>query len=425
MPASHDIILGLTTSSQAVTLHQCRQFDASIPLRSTDTPVVRLQVRTVFSGCHFADESQMRFASLSVRLRNLEEWTNLTGLSAADDELRRATSEAILGYKYDPPRPVVAKTDDVEIRVKFLVSVHDGRHEVRMTERAAVTVIPREPILFQEFMRGLIYNVQNFICLGIGAGTAVTALEGEPASGSSSPLGNVRQPDSIKIAFATRSPSDASEGISSAAMLFTLRDIASEFGAHMSAWLSKAELLQPVYDLYFGVYYNPTLYVNLQFLSYAQALETYHRRAIGGKYMSDDGYSVVRGKLADAVPADLECDFKASIRSKLQYLHEYSLRKRLIDLFERFLPIAGVQLPNVPNLVMDVVSERNYLTHYEKGLQPPADARRTFDLAGLMKLVVEAIMLTEIGFTPEMVARAIKPDFRYVYMLDRLSGKKK
>lgn len=420
--AKHDVILGRTTSSQAVTLYQCRRIGSQVPVRPTDTPVARYQVLTVFRGCHFANESQMRFKSLSVGFRNLEEWTNITGLGPSDAALRRNDNPVAFGFKYVQPKKVVAQTEDVRVEIDFLVSVHDGRHEVRMSESCAFTIIPNKPLLFHEFMRGPIYNVQNFVCLGMGAATSVTSLGGEPAFAGGSSLEDKDEPDAVEIAYVARTPSaGADEDVSSATMLFTLRDIAGEFGSHMSSWLSKAELLQPVYDLYFGVYYNPTLYVNLQFLSYAQALETYHRRAIGGKYVSDEECASVSRRLADAIPIELEPDFRVSIRARLQYLHEYSLRKRLTDLFVRFMPVAGVQLPNAPNLIMDIVSVRNYLTHYEQGARPVADARRTFDLAGLMKLLTEAILLSELGFTPAMVARAINPGWRYVNMLGRLS----
>jgi hypothetical protein len=39
-----------------------------------------------------------------------------------------------------------------------------------------------------------------------------------------------------------------------------------------------------------------------------------------------------------------------------------------------------------------------------------------------MKLLTEAVLLSEIGFTSEMVAKAIKPGWRYVHMLERLAG---
>jgi hypothetical protein len=363
----------------------------------------------------------MRFKSLSVGFWNLEEWTDITGLGPSDAASGRDGSEVAFGFKYVKPMTVVAQTEDVRVEIDFLVSVHDGRHEVRMSERSAFTIIPNKPLLFHEFIRGPIYNVQNFVCLGMGAATFVTSLSGEPALGGGSSLGDREEPDAVEIAYVARIPNaGVDEDVGSATMLFTLRQIAGEFGTYMSLWLSKAELLQPVYDLYLGVYYNPTLYVNLQFLSYAQALETYHRRAIGGKYVPDGKCAAVSGRLADAIPAELEPDFRASIRARLQYIHEYSLRKRLTDLFEQFMPVAGVQLSNAPNLIMDIVSVRNYLTHYEQGAQPVADARRTFDLAGLMKLLTEAILLSEIGFTPGMVAKAIKPGWRYMYMFERL-----
>jgi ApeA-like protein len=40
-------------------------------------------------------------------------------------------------------------------------------------------------------------------------------------------------------------------------LLFTLGDIQENIGEYLKNWLQKAELLRPIYSLYFGTLYNP------------------------------------------------------------------------------------------------------------------------------------------------------------------------
>ena len=44
-------------------------------------------------------------------------------------------------------------------------------------------------------------------------------------------------------------------------------------------WIAKAEWLDPVCALYFGTLYNPSKYLDFNFLALVQAVEAYHRRA--------------------------------------------------------------------------------------------------------------------------------------------------
>lgn len=48
----------------------------------------------------------------------------------------------------------------------------------------------------------------------------------------------------------------------------------------MNKWFEISEKLKPVFDLYLGVMYNPGMYKEYQFLSLAQALESYHRNVM-------------------------------------------------------------------------------------------------------------------------------------------------
>ena len=62
-------------------------------------------------------------------------------------------------------------------------------------------------------------------------------------------------------------------------MLFTLQDLPNGFGPAVERWLARAEVLDPVYQLYLGPCTTPRLFLAQRFLDLAQALEAYHMRS--------------------------------------------------------------------------------------------------------------------------------------------------
>jgi len=64
-------------------------------------------------------------------------------------------------------------------------------------------------------------------------------------------------------------------------MLFTRKDISNEkLGAILKNWFESYNLLKPVYDLYFKVFYGLIQGLEWQFLALVQAIEAYHQRKV-------------------------------------------------------------------------------------------------------------------------------------------------
>lgn len=66
-----------------------------------------------------------------------------------------------------------------------------------------------------------------------------------------------------------------------------------------------------------------------------------------------------------ALPADLDGDFRRSLKNIFKYLHEYSLRKRLGDLARRFPLLLAAAIGDVKAFGGIVADERNRLTHLD------------------------------------------------------------
>ena len=200
-------------------------------------------------------------------------------------------------------------------------------------------------------------------------------------------------------------------------MVFTFKDISDNFEAILKNWIEKSKILQPVYDLYFGTLYNPSMYTQHQFLSLIQALESYHRRKYVAKYISDKDFSGLYERLIEAIPQDIRSDFKKSLYQKMKYLNEFSLRKRLKKIFKNHGGLVDSIIQNQVNFIEDVVNTRNFLTHSNKELESKSKkGKELYWLTRKMKFLLEICLLSELGITDESIKSLVSRNQKYQYL---------
>jgi hypothetical protein len=201
-------------------------------------------------------------------------------------------------------------------------------------------------------------------------------------------------------------------------MFFCYSDIASGFEGCLRNWFSKSELLAPVYDLYFATLYNPAMYLQHEFLSLAQSIESYHRRIFGGEYVSTDEYKPILEALKAAIPTAIDSGFRESLKYRMQYLHEYSLRKRLEAIVDSCGNILNVIIPDKGTFIEDVYNTRNFLTHYDKSLEGKAKkGDELYKRTQQLKFLIEVCLLKEMGISNGDIAKLVSRNQRYQHIL--------
>jgi len=197
-------------------------------------------------------------------------------------------------------------------------------------------------------------------------------------------------------------------------MLFTFEDISEKFENVLKNWFEKAEMLKPVYDLYFGTLYNPRMYLQHEFLSMIRAVEAYHRLKFEGKYLSDEDYEPIQERFKDIInKLSVEASFKEALKSKLKYGNEYSLRKRLKDLFVAYQEITQNFIKDEDNFINRVIDTRNYLTHYDKKLRSIADGKDLYCITQKLKIILQTCLLYELGFDRKEIKSIFLRNRRY------------
>lgn len=146
---------------------------------------------------------------------------------------------------------------------------------------------------------------------------------------------------------------------------------------------------------------------HVQLLLLAQSLEAFHRNVVGGEYLPKEDYEQARRVLEDAIPEFIQRDHRDSLKTRLKYGYQLSLRKRLAQLFE---PMADTAFPmldlDVKEFVMDLVNARNDFTHWE--LEREKERPNGAHLANLLsnaRALTQLVLLRHLGINESDVAQ--------------------
>ena len=406
-----EIILGTSSDGKNITLHKCVLTNESDS--SSGFPTSSFYANVVFIGWNFTKPEELKFKSFFVNYPYFEEWSKIGVFS-----YRRESEEKSKQYKvkYEVPEPVKAKVDNFKISFDHNLNISgDWLREVNLKHVTFIKIEPDGELHFEEY-QDILYHLQNFLSLAttrVIYPLSIVAKTEQYKRVSTFSKGEVRYPP-IEIFYNVIGKVDLSKKLTHHDMLFTFRDISGQFETYLQNWFDKAELLKPVYDLFFGTLYKPSMYLEVQFLSLIQAVESYHRRRFGGKYLSDEDYKEVCDTLVNAIPDRAEGGFKDSLKNRIQYGNEFSLRTRLRRLFDsdEYREILSEFAENKNAFIGEMVDTRNYLTHHE-GKEKAAIGEELDPFIQKLKILLEICLLTELGFSSEEIKKLFSRNMRY------------
>jgi hypothetical protein len=260
--------------------------------------------------------------------------------------------------------------------------------------------------------------MQNFLTMGMSKPTFITEIIGNTESAKEE---NPTFYYPVKIYYPADGWKPNPSEVHYFEMTFTLPAIEEQLEQILRNWISKAEIIKPVYDLYFSALYNPSLYQEFEFLSLVQAVETYHRQIYGGKYQPDDIFiNGLYKVLVAAIPENVADDFRSSLKlGKLRYANEYSLRKRLHLLGEHFAENLNINFlcdKKLRGIFVDKAADtRNYFTHYPPELEENAakSGEELHDITRKLRLILQICFLEELGFPFDKITEVFKKNREY------------
>lgn len=417
--SSLDIVLGFA-GGKAVTLYKCVESRTNMSM-CVGMPVMTLSTYfagVVFLGHHFQKEEDLVFQSISVNYSYLEEWTRITGIKLGltmDKNQHQAKYDA----SYSFPDKIVVKLGDFDLTITY--SFKHGGDQLKSIEFVQTTyleITPNSPMNFNEYHSKFLYHLQNFLSLGIGRAVYPLEIKGKNSNCKTELKGGKTIFNDIMVFYQLGKMPDFTKKLHPRNMFFCYSDIAPEFKDCLKNWFSKSELLAPVYDLYFATLYNPAIYLQYEFLSLAQSIESYHRRIFGGEYVSTEEYRPILEALKSSIPEGIDSDFRESLKHRMQYLHEYSLRKRLKKIVDSYGNFLDSIIPDKNEFIEDIYNTRNFLTHYDKSSEDKAKkGNELYKRTKQLKFLVEICLLKELGLSEGKISNLIVRKQRYHYIL--------
>ena len=384
-------IVGVAVDGRSFTLERCRAIAWGLGGFVTENFAPDL----ILEGALYGPDEPVAFDDLRVRYTQLDAWVTTSGI--AYDWKREGDTASGIDIAFRLPEPVPVQLPNFEFEVDFSWTLKTAGTSASLVQHAELKLAFGEPIPVERCL-DLVYQLRNFIALGVGRPVMPTAVRGvvrqaEAGEGHGSDAEQHR-PIGVNIFYPLPHVPEVKEA-HPAEMLFTLADARDRFAQLVENWFAKQELLRPVFDLYFGAIYNRRAFLEQRFLSLTQAIETFHRRTSPATELPAEQHERRIQKILAGAPSEHQ-DW---LSNKLTFSNELSLRRRLKDILSR-CPEVVTKLLNKKTFVHEVLNARNYLTHYDPSLEEKA--RRGMDLYPLtvqLQTLVEMCLLLELGFT--------------------------
>lgn len=390
-----EIILGNSIDGEKLTLSKISELGSTLGSGGFRS---RYIVIHVFRGIHFNKKEDIKFKNVTVRFSNFDNWLAISGFQITPN-LETGGME----IKHTPPSLIPAIINDfykiiISFRVSHSIS-HKDIKDVHLTQTGVTIIESKEEKPFTEFLK-VQHHLRNFLSLAMMSPCYPLFVIGR-VEDSKLPNGY----SDVGIFYSHKAP-QTMEGIHDLHMLFRFHDISANFEQYLKNWFDKVETLEPVFNLYFGTFYNSDMYLDHMFLNTVQSVESYHRRTMTNKIWSEDEFMKIQEEATNCVSDK----YKEWVKNKFQYGNEPSLRKRIKELLDAVNEVLGEFSIYNYEFIDDVVNTRNYLTHYDPTLKEKSLTidQALFDAIQKLRAIMEVCFMMQLGIPNENMKNIMK-----------------
>ena len=387
-------ILGVTHQEGPVTLVNCLVIGQQrVTNVGGQLSRSNLYVGSVFCGVHF-ETHDISFSCVTFSVEGLDEWFSLYHHPFS-------SSGGLIGplsLSYIPPEPITFGLPD-DLIVTFHMDVDEdlGMFHQSMTTKVNISLSSKRPRSFSEFMQ-VLRRVKNFLCLAFDRPVSFTSVTGHNEE-PDAPYGGQQAVDIYGKLDAYDVPkADIHPGY----FLIPFDEIADTIQECLPRWLEHYEEYEPTFNLYFAVLANRHMHLEGRFLFLVHGIESLHRRSSVDRRMADEEFSNLLHTILESTPSK----WKQLVQSRLKYANEPSLRSRLRKMISRFRDLFGNEFAR-STFANQIVSTRNYLTHYDDGIRNEAvtEPQELLQLHSKMEALVQLHLLELLGIERDHIQR--------------------
>lgn len=394
---------GTTHNNKPVSLFDCLVSGGQIFFPGSAACKVRSLSGIV--GGHYQSPDDVKFKTVSALFTDLRDWVWTTGITR-----KPGTDGEFINVTYRLPEPVpLGHIGPLTVSIHFTVELSPDFNTLSIDQDCALHMEADSMQPYAVFAE-CISSFQQFLTLALQKSAYPTRI-----------TGRIDQPRQViedtpiyddYLLIRSRSPVESKRpACTPYDFLFTSHELSSTPAEAFTRFVDRQRELAASMDLFFTTVHHKFSLPRVRFLTLAQSLEAYHRATQPGRYVSDEAYQGLRGLLWDAIPKDDQTigkDFLESLSTKLNYLHEFSLRKRLKELATKHRAIIETLIGTPEAFSAAVADTRNQLTHATQHNQAVAEDYRTLSvLCDKMALLLEVCFLDEIGFTHDRLKQIV------------------
>jgi hypothetical protein len=364
-------------------------------------------------GLHFTGNlNEIEVKQYSIELSSLSPWTcaRPSKITMAEDDGKCVGFDE--SWRFPTTIEAALPDKDFDLHIKHSMKMDSAACSSTTTWNASVSILAHDTLKLSA-AAVLAWQAKNLLSLLVGDGLYIRSASMELAdtAGGSAMSGHA------KILFKQTGRQDSPD-VHAAMMILPYDLVKDKFATIVQKWFSRHQQAVLATDVYFASEYLRSATVNVRFIVLVQALESYHRSLGTGMYMDQGAFDEAIREFSTHLPACLQGSHRDSIKSRLKYGNEYSLRKRLHEMLAR-LPddvrsrVAG---GDAGRFVSRIADTRNYYTHYDhEGEGNCLEPKDVFVATERLRILFVANQLVDLGIPNKQLLTFLErsEDFKY------------
>ena len=400
----HELVLGTSNLGTHCTLVKATKRGFSINATNEITHTEVFTSEFAFFGQHFTAPGAIEFDDANIIFTSFTNWVNKHPFLTKVSENQ---SKHVVEYNEPNDISFPLHSEQVSVYVQIVHNlILNSTHGTSflMEYRPHLRLFTDKTIQYQEY-HSIIMHILKLLSFFVGRSVYVESIVARhPQSGNE-----------VSIIYVQKH-ADYKSNIPHHKMILSLDDIHDYMQHVVVEWFNKYQLIKPTIDLFLGLMSIPKIYLEFKYLALVQAIESYHRATMDGKYMDDSIWKKLIPEIEASIPSHLTESHKSSLKSKIRYGNEYSLRKRLKEVIDSVGPsirkMLHIYTTKETKVYVDrIVDTRNYYTHYSDNLKNiitpgelPAEVFRLW-------LLVYVIIAKEIGVPENIIESRLRARF--------------
>ena len=397
-PDTLNPILGHVKNDGPVMIDQCYRIEKERNI--APGPLIAPEViwaNRILTHLPYNENPDLLFNTFTFSVEGLDEWVDTTGIEV-DEQIENES----LTISYNRPADILLNLHkDMQLLITFYWTPPGfprvKRAEVR--QKTFFKLISKDPCVLDDLI-SVAQKITAFLCFVMDE---VVCLENVSATSD-----NLHRP--VEIYCSSWPYAKDEPAINELNMLFKFKRIRDSAERIISNWIKDYEQIASVLDLYFLTKTGTLPSQNMQFLTFAQALEAFHRSTSNERHMDESEFKAIRRKMIKKCPEE----HKQWFGIKLLNANELTLGDRI----EKMIGPSDILIDDErrPKLITRIVKTRNSLTHYGKKSEQKASEGVLLQFLCLkMNALFRLQFLRFIGFDEREIIEIVDkcPYFKY------------